>query len=102
MTAPERLDLARTVLVVFDMQKGQFEGNDVQRQTWLRESNVLGNCAELIATARKAGIQVIYVRNTRRPDFADQFEVLTDAGGGARGGSVEGTRAWEIMDEIAP
>src|SRR5207249_1839066 len=105
MAESERLDRASTALVVFDMQKGQFEVNDPERQRWLRESNVLGNTVELLQAARAAGLPVFYIQNTRRPDFADQKEVLTDAsiaGGGARGGPVVGTRPWEIMDEIKP
>jgi nicotinamidase-related amidase len=105
MTQAERLDPASTALVVFDMQKGQFEVNDPERQRWLRESNVLANAGELLRVARSAGLPVFYIQNSRRPDFADQKEVLTDAsiaGGGARGGPVIGTRPWEIMDEIKP
>ena len=78
MAESERLDRASTALVVFDMQKGQFEVNDPERQRWLRESNVLGNTVELLQVARAAGLPVFYIQNTRRPDFADQKEVLTD------------------------
>jgi nicotinamidase-related amidase len=102
MAQGERLDVKTTAMVVFDMQKGQFELDDPQRQQWLRESNILANCVELLATARAAGLPVFYIHNNRRPDFADQKEVLTDAGGGARGGSVTGTRPWEIVDELKP
>jgi nicotinamidase-related amidase len=105
MTQPERLDVATTALVVFDMQKGQFEVNDAARQRWLKESNIVANTVGLLGAARAAGTPVLYVQNSRRPDFADQKEVLTDAtiaGGGARGGPVIGTRPWEILDEIKP
>src|SRR5437764_12052773 len=105
MAESERLDRASTALVVFDMQKGQFEVNDPERQRWLRESNVLGNTVELLQVARAAGLPVCYIQNTRRPDFADQKEVLTDAsivGGAARGWPVGVARPWEMMDEINP
>ena len=105
MAQPEQLDSRTTALVVFDMQKGQFEVPDPERQRWLKESNILANAVELLRAARSAGIPVFYVQNSRRPDFADQKEVLTDAtiaGGGARGGPVIGTRGWEILDEITP
>ena len=105
MAQAERLDPATTALVVFDMQKGQFEVNDPERQSWLKDSKVLGNTVELLRVARAAGLPVLYIQNSRRPDFADQKEVLTDAsiaGGGARGGPVVGTRPWEIMDEFKP
>ena len=103
MVQSERLDLATTALIVFDMQKGQFEVPDPERQRWLKESNILANTVELLRAVRSAGIPVFYIQNSRRPDFADQKEVLTDAtiaGGGARGGPVVGTRPWEILDEI--
>jgi nicotinamidase-related amidase len=105
MAQPERLDPASTALVVFDMQKGQFEVADPERQRWLKDSNIVANTAQLLSAARAADIPVFYIQNSRRPDFADQKEVLTDAtiaGGGARGGPVVGTRPWEILDEIAP
>jgi nicotinamidase-related amidase len=105
MSQSERLDPRTTAVVVFDMQKGQFEVNDPERQRWLRESNILANTVELLRAVRAASLPVFYIQNTRRPDFADQKEVLTDAsiaGGGARGGPVVGTRPWEIMDDIAP
>jgi nicotinamidase-related amidase len=72
MTQAERLDPASTALVVFDMQKGQFEVNDPERQRWLKESNVLANAVELLRVARSAGLPVFYIQNSRRPDFADQ------------------------------
>jgi nicotinamidase-related amidase len=102
MAADERLDRTKTGLVIFDMQKGQFEVDDPQRRRWLTEANVLANTVKLLGVARSAGIPVFYIQNNRRPDFADQKEVLTDAGGAARGGPVTGTRAWEILDEIKP
>src|SRR5688572_6139892 len=104
MSAPERLDPARTALIIFDMQKGQFEVNDPERQRWLAESNIAANSAALLRAARAGGLPVFYVQNTRRPDFADQKEVLTDSTvpGAAPGGPVVGTRAWEIIDEVKP
>jgi nicotinamidase-related amidase len=102
MAAGERLDPGRTGILIFDMQKGQFEVDDPDRRRWLAESNIVANAVELLRAARAAGIPVFYIQNNRRPDFADQKEVLTDAGGGARGGPVTGTRAWEIIDELKP
>jgi ureidoacrylate peracid hydrolase len=105
MSQAERLDPTSTALIVFDMQKGQFEVDDPERRRALQESNILANVVELLRAARAARLPIFYVQNSRRPDFADQKEVITDAtiaGGGARGGPVIGTRPWEIMDEIAP
>jgi len=102
MAEGERLNPARTALVVFDMQKGQFEVDDAERRRWLAESNIVANTVQLLQAARSAGLPVFYIQNSRRPDFADQKEVLTDAGGGVRGGPVIGTRGWEILDEIKP
>lgn len=102
MATVERLDRTTTGLVIFDMQKGQFEVDDPERRRWLAEANVLANTVQLLSVARSAGILVFYIQNTRRPDFADQKPVLTDAGGPARGGPVVGTRGWELLDEIQP
>src|SRR6059058_3093136 len=104
MSAPERLDPTRTGLIIFDMQKGQFEVNDPERLRWISDSNIVANSVALLAAARFAGIPVFYVQNNRRPDFADQKEVLTDSTvpGAPAGGPVVGTRAWEFLDEIKP
>ncbi len=102
MATVERLDRTTTGLVIFDMQKGQFEVDDPERRRWLAEANILANTVRLLSAARSAGLPIFYIQNTRRPDFADQKAVLTDAGGAARGGPVLGTRGWELLDEITP
>jgi nicotinamidase-related amidase len=101
----ERLDLRTTALVIFDMQKGQFNVTDPERQRWLKESNILANCVDLVKTAREAGIQVMYVRNNRRPDGLDQKQVITDqslAAPPGGGGGAPNPQQWEIVDELKP
>lgn len=104
MADTERLDSKTTALVVFDMQKGQFNVQDPQRQRWLKESNILANCVELVRAARGAGLPIYYVRNNRRPDGLDQKPVLVDAGlgGGPGRGGPPDPSAQEIVDELKP
>lgn len=104
--AEERLDPKSTALIVFDMQRGQFEVQDPERQKWLRDSNIVANCVALAAAARRAGLPVYYVRNNRRADGLDQPDVITDmslrqGGGSGRPGGGD-ARQWEIIDELKP
>jgi nicotinamidase-related amidase len=108
MTSAERLDPRSTGLIVFDMQKGQFEVGDEERQRWLRESNIVANCVALVATARRAGVQVFFVKNNRRSDGTDQPQVITDQS--LRQGAPAAPpmddpaaqRRSEIIDELKP
>jgi nicotinamidase-related amidase len=109
MTSAERLDARATALVVFDMQKSQFEVDDEERQRWLRESNIVANCVSLVATVRRAGAQVVFVKNNRRPDGADQPNVVTDQSLRQQGGAATAPvdvatlqRRTEIIDELKP
>ena len=107
MTSAERLDARSTGLVVFDMQKGQFEVDDPERQRWLRESNIVANCVSLVETARRAGVQIFFVKNNRRADGTDQPNVITDqslrqqAAAPAVDVATLQRRA-EIIDELKP
>lgn len=101
----ESLDPKVTALIIFDMQKGQFNIPDPERQKWIRESNIVANAVELVAAARKANVLIYYVRNNRRADGLDQPDVLTDAGmraGGGRPGGGGNPQQFEIIDELKP
>lgn len=102
----ERLDPRTTALIVFDMQKGQINQANEAARKMIEDSRIVPNSVRLLATARAAKLPVFYIQNTRRPDFLDQKEVITDqslrSGGGARGGPVVGTTPWEIIDELKP
>ena len=72
--APVTIDLARTVLIVVDMQNdfaskgGMFDraGIDI---SMIR--SVLAPTVNVISAARKAGIQVVYLKMGYRPDLSD-------------------------------
>ena len=103
MAEPERLDPKATALIVFDMQKSQFNVQDPQRQKWLKDSNILANCVELVSVARRAGLLVYFVRNNRRADGADQPRVITDMSLRAGpGGPPASPDQWDIVDELKP
>lgn len=71
---PLPLDLAKTVLVIIDMQRdflepggfGESLGNDV---SLLRST--IGPCRQLLATAREVGLLVIHTREGHLPDLSD-------------------------------
>ena len=104
----EQLDPKTTALIVFDMQKGQINVDDPQRQKWLKDSNIVANCVALVQTARKASVPIFYVKNNRRPDGADQPDVITDQGmrqaaaAGRAGGGAPVAGAQEIIDDLKP
>jgi nicotinamidase-related amidase len=108
MTNGERLDSRTTAIVVFDMQKGQFEVDDAERLRWLRESNVLGNCVILVTAARRAGVTIFFVKNNRRADGADQPHVITDQSLRQQGAAAPAAdaatlqRRAELVDELKP
>lgn len=69
------IDVAKTVLVVIDLQKGI-----VGRQTAPHESNtVVKNAAALAEAFRKKGMPVFLVRVTPSPDKKDALHPLADA-----------------------
>ncbi len=71
---PLPLDLAKTVLVIIDMQRdflepggfGESLGNDV---SLLRST--MGPCGQLLAAARAVGLLVIHTREGHMPDLSD-------------------------------
>jgi ureidoacrylate peracid hydrolase len=116
---PLKIDTERTALVVVDMQNafcskgGLFD--ILERLNESRVRPVVDKLKEATAAARKAGLCVIYLRMGYRPDLADT--------GGPQSpnywkeGSqiarrqhpelkypslVEGTRDWQIIDELKP
>jgi biuret amidohydrolase len=77
------LDLARTALVIIDMQRDFLEpggfgaalGNDVTR---LRAA--VGPCRATLAAARAAGMLVIHTREGHRPDLSDAPRLKVERG----------------------
>ena len=72
--APLEVDLARTALLMIDMQRdflepggfGEALGNDVSQ---LRRA--IAPCARLLEAARGAGVLVLHTREGHRPDLSD-------------------------------
>ena len=71
---PIQIDLARTALIIIDMQRdflepggfGETLGNDVTRL-----QAAVGPCKAVLEAARKSGMLVIHTREGHRPDLSD-------------------------------
>jgi len=94
MTA-ERLDPARTCLLLFDFLVGHV-AKDPQRY-----APVLANAAKLLAAARAAGTMVAYARADHRADGGTTAHTLHDSGPRPPL-IIGGTREAEIVPELAP
>jgi ureidoacrylate peracid hydrolase len=91
----ERLDPARTCLLLFDFLVGHAE-RDPQRY-----APVIANAARLLAAARAAGAMVAHARADHRADLGTTASTLHDSG--ARPPLItSGTREAEIVPELAP
>jgi ureidoacrylate peracid hydrolase len=116
---PQKIELARTALVVVDMQNafcskgGMFDTLGLLNED--RVKPVVARLISVIKTARSVNLKLIYLRMGYRPDLAD-------AGGPEspnywKEGSlasarqhpelkdrilVEGSRDWQIIDELKP
>ena len=77
------LDLARTALILIDMQRDFLEpggfgaalGNDVTRL-----QAAVGPCRAMLAAARAAGMLVIHTREGHRPDLTDAPRLKVERG----------------------
>jgi biuret amidohydrolase len=71
---PIAIDLARTALVIIDMQRdflepggfGESLGNNVSLL-----AGAIGPCRSMLAAARRAGLLIIHTREGHRPDLSD-------------------------------
>ena len=91
----ERLDPARTCLLLFDFLVGHVERDRT------RYAPVLANAAELLRAARAARAMVAHARADHRPDGGTTAHTLHDSG--PRPPLIKsGTRAAEIVPELAP
>ena len=76
MSAPERLDPARTALLFFDMLNGHVRKDDAATQA--RYAPVVAAAVRLLEAARRAGIVVMYAAAHHRPDNATSVQLVTD------------------------
>ena len=103
-TTDEALDVQRTALIAYDVNKRQLEPADPARRAAMRP--VVEAWMQLIAAARSVGVPVIYTTPVSRADGADVVLLPTDLS--ARTGTpsltnaVEGTEDAGFPDEIAP
>ena len=103
MTA-EALDLGRTALTAYDVNRRQLTPGDAARREAMRP--VLDAWVRLIGAARAAGVPVIYTTPVSRADGADVVLLATDlsvrTGTPSLTNATEGTPDAGFPDEIAP
>jgi maleamate amidohydrolase len=104
MPDPERLDPNRTALIAYDVCRRALTPSDPARRTAIRP--VLDAWIAIIATARAAGVPVIYTTPVSRADGADVVMLPTDlsaeTGVPPLTNGIEGTAEAGFPDEIAP
>jgi nicotinamidase-related amidase len=107
MTA-ERLQPARTALLVFDILEGYVNKDAASRA---RFAPVIANAATLLATARAAGAMIVYAKADHRADRATSARTVRDTDNRLRplaAGEYEpplltgGTIETDIVRELAP
>ena len=108
MSGAERLDAARTALVLFDLLEGHVNRDDESRA---RFAPVIANASLVLAAARKAGCLVAYAKADHRADRATSARTLRDTDNrleplapGAQDGPLltGGTAETEVVRELAP
>src|ERR1700737_1412489 len=104
MPEPERIDRRRAALVAYDVCRRALAPSDPARRAAMRP--VLAAWVQMIATARAAGVPVIYTTPVSRSDGADVVMLPTDlsaeTGGPPPTNAAEGTAEAGFPDEIAP
>jgi maleamate amidohydrolase len=100
----ERLDRSRTAVIAYDVCRRALTPADPARREAMRP--VLDAWVRLIATARAAGLPIIYTTPVSRADGADVVMLPTDlsaeTGTPPLTNSIEGSPDAEFPDEIAP
>src|SRR5258708_39292334 len=111
---PLTLDLARTAIVVIDMQRdflepggfGETLGNDVSLL-----AKAVGPCAALLEGARRRGMLIVHTREWHRPDLSDWPKAKVERGApsmriGATGPMgrilIRGESGHDIVSELYP
>jgi nicotinamidase-related amidase len=104
----ERLDPARTALVLFDLLAGHVNNDDASRA---RFAPVIAHAAALLAAARKSGVMVVYANADHRADRATSARTLRDTDNRLRPlapGAVDsplltgGTPETQVVAALAP
>jgi nicotinamidase-related amidase len=104
MPIPEQIDPHRAALIAYDVCRRALVPSDPARASMMRP--VLDAWVQMIATARAAGVPVIYTTPVSRADDADVVLLPTDlsaeTGVPPLTNAVEGTAEAGFPDEIAP
>lgn len=104
MTAPERIDPRRTVLIAYDVCRRALTPPDPSRRAAMRP--VLDAWVRIIETARAVGVPIVYTTPVSRADGADVVLLPTDlsaeTGIAPLTNAVEGTDDARFPEEIAP
>jgi maleamate amidohydrolase len=104
MPEPEHVDRRRAALIAYDVCRRALTPSDPARRAAMRP--VLDAWARMIATARAAGVPVIYTTPVSRADGADVVMLPTDlsaeTGVPPLTNGVEGSPEAGFPDEIAP
>jgi nicotinamidase-related amidase len=104
----ERLEPARTALVIFDLLEGYVNRDEASRA---RFAPVIANAAALLDAARSRGVRVAYAKADHRADLATHFRTLRDAdnrlqpikpGDADKPLLTGGTREAQVAAAIAP
>lgn len=101
-----------TGLVLFDTLNGYLHPEDLGKQKFLAERNILANLQRLLRGARDAGMTVFFPAGAHAPDDADSVDRLTDTDMELRTDGVRerpirphfhrGSKDAEIAPELAP
>ncbi len=104
MSEPERLDPRRSALIAYDVCRRALTPSDQGRRAAMRP--VLDAWVRMIATAREAGVPVIYTTPVSRADGVDVVMLPTDlsaeTGVPPLTNGIEGSAEAGFPDAIAP
>jgi len=108
VSGAERLDAARTALLLFDLLEGHVNRDSESRE---RFAPVIANASLVLEAARKAGCIVAYAKADHRADRATSARTIRDTDNrlkplapGAHDGPLltGGTAETEVVRELAP
>ena len=108
MSAAERLDAARTALLLFDLLEGHVNRDAESRA---RFAPVIESAGRVLAAARKAGCMVAYAKADHRADRSTSARTVRDTdnrlrplGPGVHDGPLltGGTQETEVVEALAP
>ena len=102
---PDALNLnpKSSALILIDMINAVAKGgNEPPYNVPPNRQGVIDNFVRLVAHCREVGTPIIYITTYRRPDNSDAPKTVADVGGGGGVPMLEGTRAVEVIDELAP